>query len=88
MKNFWVTGKTIFIALIILVALFATYKVFSKQEPVQQDEKKLYIEKYQLIGSLKYDELEYSRKAQEAKEAKDKILESLNGTGASLGKIQ
>lgn len=71
------TTKITLIAIAVII-LVVGYTVFAKQEPVKQDDKKLYIEKYQMIGSLKYDELEYSRKAQEAKAQKDKILEELN----------
>ena len=75
------TSKLFWIIALVTIPWFIGYKLLTNQEPVRQDYKKLYIEKYQLIGSLKYDELEYSRKAQEAKRAKDKILEELNGTG-------
>lgn len=68
----------------VLIALaIGLYLIFGRQH-IKADgksDKELYLEKWTSIGEYKYEEQEYNKKAQEAKQAKDKLLEELNGTG-------
>lgn len=73
--------KIIIIATIILALAFGGYYVFAKDEAPKQSTRDAYIAKWADIGALKYEETEATKKAQEAKEKKDKLLQELQGSG-------
>ena len=73
--------KIIIIGGAMLLAVCGGLYAFARDEAPKQSTRDAYIAKWADIGALKYEETEATKKAQEAKEKKDKLLQELQGSG-------